>query len=140
MNHGHGAISVLTDVRLMHFCCSFWSCSVQQRAQGAHQPVLRGEHVHGAALAAADAGVLAVQLRHDVLGGHALAQRVHVVSVGAADVVALPQVADDSRGHRLLPAVQVHEPCARGPGPQVEHRLRIRQPDPGTRKVHHARR
>lgn len=52
-----------------------------------HQAPLGREHVHGAALAAADAGLLAEELRHDVLRRHVLRQRVHVVPVRGADVV-----------------------------------------------------
>lgn len=45
---------------------------------------------------------------------HALGQRVHVVPVRRADVVALAQLPNDARGDRLLPAVEVHKSCAAG--------------------------
>ena len=66
-----------------------------------HQVVLGAEHVHGAALAPADAGLLAKELRHDFSCRHILAERVHMVAVRGADVVVPPQVPDHARGDRL---------------------------------------
>lgn len=59
----------------------------------AEQAVLFGEHVHRPALPAADARLLAEELRHDLARGHVLGQGVHVVAVGGADEVVLAQEA-----------------------------------------------
>ena len=64
----------------------------------AQQPKLFGEHVHGAALAAADAGLFAKQLGHDGARGDVLGEGVHVVAVGGADVVVLAEEAEGEKG------------------------------------------
>ena len=63
--------------------------------------------MHGATLAAADAGLLSEQLRHDLARWDILAERMHVVAVGRADVVVPPEVPDHTRGDSLEACISV---------------------------------
>lgn len=47
--------------------------------------------MHGASLPSADAGLLAKELCHDASAWDALAERVHVITIGGADEVILPE-------------------------------------------------
>jgi hypothetical protein len=72
--------------------------------------VLGREHVHRAALAAADPGFAAGQLGHDDLGIDAIGQHVAVVTVAGDDaVMALLQGGLDADRNRFLADVQVAE-------------------------------
>ena len=58
-------------------------------AVAAHEPVLDVEEVHGAALALDEAGALAVELGHHLVGIAAKKEGVGVVAVGGDDLVAV---------------------------------------------------
>lgn len=77
----------------------FYSFSFEQSGSGAKKlsivsskETLR-KKTNAPSLPAADAGLLAEQLGHDLAGGNVLRQRVDVVPVGRADVVGLLQEA-----------------------------------------------
>ena len=68
--------------------------------------VFRGQ-VHGAALAAAAAGLLAHHLRHDGLGVHTQDERDAVVAIGGDDMVAFAQRRHRADSAGFVPAVEV---------------------------------
>src|SRR6185436_5042552 len=105
---GHGDLVGALDLRGQ-------ADAAHERRAAADDPV-RPEHalvdvgdVHRAALAAADAGRLAVDLGHHALDVAALRDRVAVAAVRADDVVVGTEVADHAGGDRLLARVQVDE-------------------------------
>ena len=76
----------------------------------AEQVVLFGEQVHRATAALGATGLLTEQLTHHLAGGHASAEGMHVVAVGAAEPVVLGlHGLDHATGDRFLPVVEVHE-------------------------------
>ena len=68
-----------------------------------------GKEVHGAALAAAEAGDLAEQFGHQQIGGNPAGQRDAVIAVGGGDVVILADGRQHPHGQRLLPHVGVEK-------------------------------
>src|SRR5712692_10132377 len=96
---------------------------------GAQVPLRLVGDVHGAALAAAVAGLLAQQLREHQVGPGSLGQAVPMAPVGARDVVVVPQRQADADRHRLLADVEVGQP--RHPGRRIELvDLLLEEPDP----------
>ena len=77
----------------------------------AEHPVLDVEQVHRAALAARHARIAPEQLGHDAARVAALHQRVHVVAIGAEDVVVGLERGHRANRHRLLADPQVTEPA-----------------------------
>ena len=72
--------------------------------------VLLGEQVHRAATALAASRRLPEQLTHHFTRGHASAEGVHVVAVGAAEPVVLTlHRANHAGAHGFLTVVEVHE-------------------------------
>ena len=88
-------------------------------AVGAQDAQLRPGDVHGAALALAVAGGLAVQLGHHAAHLAALGDDVAVAAVGAGDVVVVVEGGAHADRHRLLAQVQVHEAGQLAGGEQV---------------------
>jgi hypothetical protein len=78
-------------------------------APAAHEVGLGVEEVHGPAQAARAARVLAEELRHAGLGGHAARQRDAVVAVGLEDVVLWAEGGGSAHGDGLLADVEVQE-------------------------------
>ena len=76
-------------------------------AVAAHQPVLDIEQVHRAALALDQAGALAIELGHHLVGVAAEQEGVGVVAVGGDDLVAFLEGVEKAGGDRFLPDVEV---------------------------------
>ena len=75
------------------------------------EPVLDVEQVHRAALALDQAGALAVQLGHHLVGVAAEEERVGVVPVGGDDLVCLLVEREKSGGDGFLATVEMEIPA-----------------------------
>ena len=88
-----------------------------------HQPPAHVHDVHGAAAAAAIAGVLAGQLRHQQVGIGAAGEEMSVRAVRAVEVVALAQGRGDADGDAFLADADMDEAAQLLAVAQLDHAL-----------------
>jgi hypothetical protein len=76
---------------------------------GAEHALLQVGDVHGAALALADAGLLAIDLGHHPVYVHTLGDAVAMAAVGGGDAILVGEVRHDAGGGCLLAGIEVDE-------------------------------
>ena len=95
-----------------------------------HQPPAHVHDVHGAAAAAAKAGVLAGQFRHQQVGIGAAGEEMSVRTVRAVEVVALAQRRGDPDRDPFLADSDMHEARQLLPVAELDHALFERADEP----------